>query len=85
MRGCTDAFDAPTRQPGPVSTSKAKAPVEPVVPEQVRRWRLELLEQAGYPPDEALALSGRSDVDVRFAARLLREGCSVQTALRILL
>lgn len=51
----------------------------------VRRWRLEQLERAGYPPSDALVLSGREDVDVHLAARLLRQGCPVPTALRILI
>jgi len=65
--------------------STLKVPAGPALPEPVRRWRLERLKQAGYPPDEALALCGRPDVDLHFAVRLLREGCTVQTALRILL
>lgn len=50
----------------------------------VRRWRLEELTRAGYPPSDALVLSGRADVDLHVAVKLLRDGCPVATALRIL-
>lgn len=50
----------------------------------VRRWRLRQLERAGYPPSDALVLSGR-DVDIHLAERLLAQGCPVDTAMRILL
>jgi len=50
----------------------------------VRRWRLQQLERAGYPSSDALLLSGRPDVDLHLAARLLRSGCPVETAVRIL-
>jgi hypothetical protein len=52
--------------------------------DRVRRWRLEQLERAGYPSSDALLLSGRPDVDIHQAARLLRSGCPVATAVRIL-
>ena len=51
----------------------------------VRSWRFESLIAAGYPHDEARALSERSDVDLHLAARLLERGCPIETALRILL
>jgi hypothetical protein len=50
----------------------------------VRRWRLEELERAGYPAPDALVLSGRADVDLHLAVKLLEDGCPVATALRIL-
>ena len=53
--------------------------------DSVRRWRLEQLERAGYPSKDALLLSGRLDIDIHEAARLLRSGCPVATALRILI
>ncbi len=59
--------------------------IEPGVPDPVREWRLERLEQAGYPPDHARVLSGRRDVDLHLAVRLLQLGCPVETAVRILL
>lgn len=51
----------------------------------MRHWRLEELERAGYPPPDALVLSGRTDVDRHLAVRLLHQGCPVRTAMRILL
>jgi hypothetical protein len=51
----------------------------------VRQWRLEQLERAGYPATQALQLAGRLDIDIHDAARLLQDGCSVETAVRILL
>jgi len=50
----------------------------------VLAWRLEELERAGYPPFAAQLLSRRPDVDLHAAIRLLREGCPVETAVRIL-
>ena len=51
----------------------------------VRRWRLDELVRAGYPTYDALLLSGRNEVDLHGAARLLGKGCPAATALRILL
>ncbi len=53
--------------------------------DSVRRWRLEALVRAGYRPWDALVLSGRADVDLHLAVRLLEQGCPRETALRILL
>jgi hypothetical protein len=50
----------------------------------VRQWRLEQLERAGYPAKDALLLAGRLDIDIHEAAHLLRNGCPVTTAVRIL-
>ena len=51
----------------------------------VRRWRSEQLTRAGYPPLDALVLSGRDDVDLHLAVSLLRKGCRIEMALQILL
>jgi len=51
----------------------------------VRRWRSDQLQLAGYAPWDALVLSRRSDVDLHRAVDLLRRGCPVETAIRILL
>ncbi len=51
----------------------------------VRRWRADQLRRAGYPPWDALVLSARADVDIHTATELLRGGCPVATAVRILL
>jgi hypothetical protein len=48
-------------------------------------WRTATLSRAGYDDDSALNLAVSSDVDLHLATRLLREGCPVETALRILL
>jgi hypothetical protein len=53
--------------------------------EAVRRWRLQELEHAGYGFYDAAVLAARADVDLRVAVALLRDGCPVGTALRILL
>lgn len=50
----------------------------------VRQWRLEQLERAGYPAKDALLLADRLDIDIHAAAHLLRSGCPVATAVRIL-
>lgn len=52
--------------------------------EQVEDWReLELL-RAGYPPDDAIDLARLSHVDLHKAAALLKAGCAVKTAVKIL-
>jgi len=53
--------------------------------DSVRRWRLEALVRAGYRPWDALVLSGRPDIDLHLALDLLKKGCPVETAVRILL
>lgn len=53
--------------------------------DDVRSWRFEELLRCGYPAYDALLLSARGDVDLHAAVRLLRAGCSVDLALRILL
>jgi hypothetical protein len=53
--------------------------------ELVRSWRFEELERAGYPPASANELAERNDVDLHAAVELVRAGCPVETALRILL
>lgn len=53
--------------------------------ERVRGWRLEELLRAGYNHRAALELAERMDVDLHVAASMVRSGCSVSTALRILL
>jgi hypothetical protein len=54
-------------------------------PEQVRRWRLQELEHAGSRPYDAEVLAATADVDLHLAVALLRDGCPLETALRILL
>jgi len=53
--------------------------------DSVRRWRFEQLQRGGYAAADALVLSARSDVDLHHAIGLLRKGCDVPTAMRILI
>jgi len=79
MRGAAEAtihgMSSSAMSPGSASHSQ----------EPVRRWRLEQLEVAGYPAYDAQVLSERPDVDLHVAVGLLRAGCPVETALRIML
>lgn len=52
--------------------------------ERVEDWREHVLFEAGYPVDAAITLS-RADVDLHRAVQLLKAGCSIHTALEILL
>jgi hypothetical protein len=63
------------------------AKVQPQETEQQRieRWRVEMLERAGYGADEAAQIAGRHDVDLHHAMGLLEQGCPPDIALRILL
>lgn len=51
---------------------------------QVRRWRFEQLQRAGYPVGEAFALSGFGHVDLHQAIGLIRDRCPIPTAMQIL-
>ena len=53
--------------------------------ERVQAWRAEELERAGYPPAAAAKLAARQDVDLHLAIDLVRQGCSHDVALSILL
>jgi hypothetical protein len=53
--------------------------------ERVRLWRLEELQRAGYERKMARNLAERSYVDLHLATALLRRGCPLDTALRILI
>ena len=53
--------------------------------ERVLSWRFEELERAGYPVASANELAERTDVDLHAAVELVRAGCPVDTAVRILL
>jgi hypothetical protein len=52
--------------------------------ERVVLWREEELERVGYERDAARDLAERTYVDLHLAMDLLRRGCPVDTALRIL-
>jgi hypothetical protein len=49
------------------------------------RWRIDELERAGYDGRAARTLAARHDVDLHRAVDLLRNGCSLELALKILL
>ncbi len=53
--------------------------------EGVLRWRLGRLIEAGYSCEAALILSARVEVELDYAAALVRSGCPSWTAVRILL
>jgi hypothetical protein len=52
--------------------------------ELVRAWRIEELVRAGYTPEHAQELADLNYVDLHHATNLLRQGCSPELALRIL-
>jgi hypothetical protein len=53
--------------------------------ELVEAWRAEQLETAGYGAQAAAEIAMRHDVDLHLAVGLLRQGCSTDLALQILL
>jgi hypothetical protein len=53
--------------------------------ENVLRWRFEELVRAGYGAEAAVVVASHVDVDLHAATELIRHGCPVETALRILL
>jgi hypothetical protein len=53
--------------------------------ERIERWRAAELERAGFEPAAASLLASRPDVDLHHAVDLLRNGCSPELALQILL
>jgi len=52
---------------------------------RVARWRIDQLARAGYDREAASLLAEARHVDLHDAVELLRGGCPVDTALRILL
>ena len=59
--------------------------IEETETERVVRWRAEELERAGYCEVDALRIGLRTDIDLHVAVDIVRSGCPVATALRILL
>jgi hypothetical protein len=53
--------------------------------QQLLSWRFEALTKAGYDASDALVLATRVEIDLHIATDLLKRGCPVSTALRILL
>ena len=62
-----------------------ETPVRLTEQELVEQWRAEELERAGYPPQAAVELAARTDVDLHLAAELLTKGRTTELALQILL
>lgn len=52
---------------------------------RVVEWRMRELRRAGYEERDARRLAERVDVDLHRAIDLIRSGCPVETAVRILL
>ena len=52
--------------------------------ELVRAWRIEELVRAGYTSEHAQELADLNYVDLHLATDLLRQGCSPELALQIL-
>jgi hypothetical protein len=48
-------------------------------------WRTATLAEAGYDEESAIDLALNADVDLHLATTLVRRGCPVETAKRILL
>jgi hypothetical protein len=53
--------------------------------QRIESWRMEVLEQAGFDKRAAALLACRKDVDLHQAISLLKNGCSPELALEILL
>ena len=53
--------------------------------EVVRRWRFTELVRAGYDDEDAIELAFHTEVDLHWAADLVRRGCPSATAVRIAL
>ena len=65
--------------------SAAELTTQDTEQEKIERWRAAELERAGYEPSDARVLASRADIDLHHAIDLLRNGCSPQLALQILL
>jgi hypothetical protein len=53
--------------------------------QRIERWRVEMLERAGWSAEQAAELAARHDVDLHTAIGLIENGCPAEVALRILL
>jgi hypothetical protein len=52
---------------------------------RIEAWRAEELERAGYPSWAAAEIARQHDIDLHRAVDLLRLGCPVELALKIVL
>jgi hypothetical protein len=57
----------------------------PAQTDGVTAWRTLVLLNAGYPLDDATLLAENPNVDLHQAVYLLEAGCTIETALLILL
>ena len=69
---------------GTMSTAELELEIDAEA-ERVLLWREEELERVGYEREAARDLAERAYIDLHLAMDLLRRGCPVDTALRILL
>lgn len=70
---------------GAMATAVEAVLVDDSEDERVIRWRLEQLANAGYSWACAMVIAANRDIDLHRAVGLLRQGCPVETAVRILL
>jgi hypothetical protein len=68
-----------------MATAELTASPREAEADRVRGWRLEELLRAGYNHRAALEVADRMDVDLHEAVDMVRAGCPVSIALRILL
>jgi hypothetical protein len=52
---------------------------------RVEQWRMDELERAGYDSKSAFLLAASHEIDLHGAVDLLKNGCSTELALEILL
>jgi hypothetical protein len=52
---------------------------------QVERWRADELERAGFDARAAATIAARHDIDLHRATDLIRNGCTPELALQILI
>ena len=53
--------------------------------DRIRRWRFDELLRAGYTISDAAEVALRTEIDLHWAASLVRRGCPSATAVRIAL
>ena len=58
--------------------------LSPSLDTQVVEWRHEQLLHAGYPPELALELAMRTEIDLHVACDMLLHGCTAERAEAIL-
>jgi hypothetical protein len=67
-----------------LSRSDTPPPEPQVSPRRdIVRWRLRLLVDSGFPPEEAREVAGDPGVDVHAVLELMDRGCPPQLAVRI--